>query len=60
MSKKISPKAFAETTKKGQEAGEVGIEGLTIEKPAEVSMASDSKIPQDPSWTLLSIECEIL
>ena len=38
LSKKVSPRAFAETTKKGQEAGEVGIEGLTIENPAEVSL----------------------
>ena len=37
LSKKISPRAFAETSKKGQEAGEVGIEGLTIENPAEAS-----------------------
>ena len=37
LSRKISPKAFQETAKKGQEAGEVGIEGTTIEHPDEVS-----------------------
>ena len=37
LSRKISPKAFQETAKKGQEAGEVGIEGTTIEHPEEVS-----------------------
>ena len=37
LSRKISPKAFQETVKKGQEAGEVGIEGTTIEYPEEVS-----------------------
>lgn len=50
LSKKISPKAFAETKKKGQEAGEVGIEGLTIEVPAEASL----KI----SAVIFSAQCE--
>lgn len=52
LSKKISPRAFAETAKKGQEAGEVGIEGLTIEKPAEVS----NPTPDLPRIYLADIE----
>ena len=38
LSKKISPRAFKETAKKGTEAGEVGIEGTTIQKPDQVPL----------------------
>ena len=38
LSKKISPRAFKETAKKGTEAGEVGIEGTTIQKPDQVRL----------------------
>ena len=35
--RKVSPRAFVEQpNKKGQNAGEVGIEGTTIEQPDEV------------------------
>lgn len=36
LSKKISPRAFKEVVKKGTEAGEVGIEGTTIQQPDQV------------------------
>ena len=37
LSKKVSPRAFAEQpNKKGQAAGEVGIEGTAIEAPVDV------------------------
>ena len=39
--RKVSPRAFVERPeKKGQNAGEVGIEGTTIEAPDEVSTGS--------------------
>ena len=40
LSKKVSPRAFVEQpNKKGQAAGEVGIEGTAIEAPVEVHQA---------------------
>ena len=42
LSRKVSPRAFKEQPgKKGQEAGEVGIEGTTIEHPDEVILKHD-------------------
>ncbi|GAB4818648.1 hypothetical protein N2152v2_005694 [Parachlorella kessleri] len=35
LSKKISPRAFAEQKKKGEQEGEIGIEGTAIEAPEE-------------------------
>lgn len=40
LSKKVSPRAFVDQPhKKGQAAGEVGIEGTAIEAPVEVRFA---------------------
>lgn len=40
LSKKVSPRAFAvaEGTKKGENTGEIGIEGTAIEEPEEVRL----------------------
>lgn len=48
LSKKISPRAFKEVVKKGTEAGEVGIEGTTIQQPDQVPHAL---MPSCPSPT---------
>jgi hypothetical protein len=45
LSKKISPRAFKEVVKKGTEAGEVGIEGTTIQQPDPVPLTFHASMP---------------
>jgi 26S proteasome regulatory subunit N5 len=52
LAKKVSPRAFVEQPgKKGVAAGEIGIEGTTIEHPDEVGTATPGI---NPHWDMVS------
>lgn len=58
--RKVSPRAFVERPdKKGQNTGEVGIEGTTIEAPAEVRAAGRASAG-DSSVGFRQLGCKLL